>query len=137
MPLVSISEAARLSKKSRKTLYQYIDTGKLSVTTSVTGKKQVDLSELTRVFGDLSVTGNNNEGGKNTHHVTREIVTETSIETRIKIAVLEAEVKLKDQILQEKDARINDLQKTLAMIEYKSKIESIPSDAPRKRWWFF
>lgn len=59
MPLVSISEAARLVGKSRSTLYRvYIDTGKLSVLQdSATGKPVVDVSELIRVFGQLRATG--------------------------------------------------------------------------------
>lgn len=58
MPLVSISEAARLARKSRSTLYKtYIDTGRLSVRKdSATGKPSVDTSELIRVFGEISMT---------------------------------------------------------------------------------
>lgn len=56
--LVSISEAARLVRKSRSTLYKtYIETGKLSVgQDSATGRPVVDTSELMRVFGALYAT---------------------------------------------------------------------------------
>lgn len=58
MALVSISEAARLVRKSRSTLYKtYIETGKLSVgQDSATGRPVVDTSELIRVFGGLYAT---------------------------------------------------------------------------------
>lgn len=58
MALVSISEAARLVRKSRSTLYKtYIETGKLSVgQDSATGRPVVDTSELIRVFGALYAT---------------------------------------------------------------------------------
>lgn len=58
MALVSISEAARLVRKSRSTLYKtYIETGKLSVgQDSATGRPVVDTSELIRVFGAIYTT---------------------------------------------------------------------------------
>lgn len=60
MPLVSISEAARLAGVSRKTVQRYIDSGKLSATSDGTASgtgahplRQVEISELIRVFGEL------------------------------------------------------------------------------------
>jgi len=53
---VSISEAARLVKVSRPTIYKMINTGKLSYTSVVKQGKEVkaiDTSELIRVFGAL------------------------------------------------------------------------------------
>lgn len=54
MAEVTISEAARLSGKSRKTVQRYISSGKLSATVHGT-EKRIDTSELHRVFGDLSM----------------------------------------------------------------------------------
>lgn len=55
MALVSISEAARLTGKARSTLHKYIKQGKLSTTTDQnTGKKNIETSELIRVFGKIS-----------------------------------------------------------------------------------
>lgn len=56
MARVSISEAARLVKVSRPTIYKMINSGKLSYTSVVKhGKsiKIIDTSELIRVFGSL------------------------------------------------------------------------------------
>uniref|UniRef100_UPI0013D77A97 helix-turn-helix domain-containing protein n=1 Tax=Klebsiella pneumoniae TaxID=573 RepID=UPI0013D77A97 len=56
MARVSISEAARLVKVSRPTIYKMINSGKLSYTPVVKhGKntKVVNTSELIRVFGSL------------------------------------------------------------------------------------
>ena len=56
MARVSISEAARLVKVSRPTIYKMINSGKLSYTSVVKhGKaiKVIDTSELIRVFGSL------------------------------------------------------------------------------------
>jgi len=53
MSIVSISEAARLVNKSRKTIYKHIHQGTLSTVTTVTGGKGLDTSELIRVYGIL------------------------------------------------------------------------------------
>src|SRR5712692_3660787 len=57
MPEVNISEASRLSGVSRKTIQRYIAQGKLSATVDGTGgrtDRSIEISELVRVFGDLS-----------------------------------------------------------------------------------
>jgi hypothetical protein len=53
MPIVSISEAARLSGKNRKTVQKYVADGQLSL--SMDGQtKGIEISELIRVFGPLT-----------------------------------------------------------------------------------
>lgn len=53
MALVNLSEAARLTQKSRMTLHRHIKAGKLSVVRDRDGLPQVDTSELIRVYGEL------------------------------------------------------------------------------------
>ncbi|EDU61058.1 MULTISPECIES: helix-turn-helix domain-containing protein [Providencia] len=53
MALVSISEAARLTGKSRRTIQRYVATGKLSMSQSDATGKSIDISELIRVFGAI------------------------------------------------------------------------------------
>jgi hypothetical protein len=55
MAVVSISEASRLVGKTRQTLYNDRDSGKLSWTTMETGKPGIDTSELQRVYGQLKL----------------------------------------------------------------------------------
>lgn len=55
MAVVSISEASRLVGKTRQTLYNDRDSGKLSWTTLETGKPGIDTSELHRVYGQLRI----------------------------------------------------------------------------------
>ncbi len=51
MPIVSISEAARLAGISRSTLYRvYIRSGKISTVENDRGQPGIDTSELARVF---------------------------------------------------------------------------------------
>lgn len=55
MAVVSISEASRLVGRTRQTLYNDRDNGKLSWTTLETGKPGIDTSELQRVYGQLKI----------------------------------------------------------------------------------
>lgn len=50
----SISEAASLAGVTRRTIYRYIKSGKLSASVTGDGKSIIDTSELLRVFGELS-----------------------------------------------------------------------------------
>ena len=53
MALVTITEAARLVRRSRRTLYRDIDKGRLSKTLTHDGATVIDTSELLRVYGML------------------------------------------------------------------------------------
>lgn len=53
MPKVSLSEAARLTGKSRVTIHRHIDKGKLTKEIDGTGSPVVDIAELERVYGTL------------------------------------------------------------------------------------
>jgi len=59
MAIVSISEAARLTGKSVKTLYRHIENGKLSCVESDNNSKSVDTSELQRVYGAIKIKNEN------------------------------------------------------------------------------
>jgi len=61
MSKVSITEASKLVNISRATMYnKYINTGIISVE-SVDGVKQIEISELIRVFGAIQQLGNKND----------------------------------------------------------------------------
>jgi len=51
---VSISEGAKLAGLDRKTLYKHIKTGRLSATKTTNNQRQVETSELERVYGQLA-----------------------------------------------------------------------------------
>jgi len=130
MALVSISEAARLTKKARSTIQAYIKQGKLSKTTdNNTGVVGVDTSELIRVFGELNL----NKISKNTLHQSKVFVHDTTYLNTVEIqqikqenAVLKARLKEKELLLEEKDKR-------LLLLENKQK-EKLPE---KKKWWQF
>ena len=54
MPVVSITEAAKLVKRNRKTVQRYVADGRLSLSQDVAGDKGIDTSELIRVFEKMS-----------------------------------------------------------------------------------
>ena len=74
MAQVSISEAARLTKRSRTTIYRYRDDGKLSFSTDTQGNPAIDTSELMRVFGEISLNRSElSREDEDEHHVTHEL----------------------------------------------------------------
>ena len=116
MSQVSVSEAARLVKLSRSHFYKtYIHTGRISVGRDFLGKPQIDTSELLRVFGKI---GEDSDG----YISTQEEITVGSM----KIQALEQEIAHLKARLQDKDERIDDLKKAMALIEYQK---------PKKRFF--
>jgi hypothetical protein len=50
MPLIGLSEAARLTGKDKATIHRAMKGGRLSFTMNASGDRQIDLAELERVF---------------------------------------------------------------------------------------
>ena len=61
MALVTITEAAKLVRRSRRTLYRDIDKGRLSKTVTHDGATVIDTSELLRVYGALHMEDDRGE----------------------------------------------------------------------------
>ena len=132
MAKVSISEAARLVKVSRPTIYKMINSGKLSYTSVVKhgkGIKVIDTSELIRVFGsldgviddvksDAESTGINSVGLHDLQH---------------RIALLEAENDGLKGAVKARDEHIDSLRQAMQLLEHKYE----PSSPPHSPWWKF
>ncbi len=88
MPIVSISEAARLTKRNRKTIYHYLSTGQLSRSNDGKG---VDTSELIRVFGEISKE-KSNTGQPEKQHDKKEKQQQVTLYTGQNIEVLLAKI---------------------------------------------
>ena len=133
MARVSISEAARLVKVSRPTIYKMINSGKLSYTSVVKhGKsiKVIDTSELIRVFGsldgviddvksDAESTGINSVGLHDLQH---------------RIALLEAENDGLKGAVKARDEHIDSLRQAMQLLEHKHEPSSPPHSPWRKFW---
>lgn len=137
MPLVSISEAARLTGKARSTLHKYIKQGKLSTTTASDNRtKKIDISELLRVFGDINATSSD------TVTNVAKLQQTTSDEDRtlqVKLQFLELEnthLKAENDLLTK---NLEDVRNAMLLIE--SKLPPTPEPQPaqttKKPWQFW
>lgn len=136
MARVSISEAARLVKVSRPTIYKMINSGKLSYTSVVkNGKntKVIDTSELIRVFGSLYGVFDTVK-----HDVKGDAgATEVNIlglhDLQYKIALLEAENDGLKGAVKARDEHIDSLRQAMQLLEHKHE----PSPQIHSPWWQF
>ncbi|OZS71985.1 hypothetical protein CHI95_24250 [Providencia rettgeri] len=137
MAQVSISEAAKLTGKSRRTIQRYVATGKVSLSRSDATGKSIDISELIRVFGDLKkedVTPTiTHEDVTMSHHVTG-----SDDKKKLENELLKKEIEFLKQRLEDKDAHIDSLKNAMLLIESKlptTTQESTPT--PTKKSWQF
>jgi hypothetical protein len=121
MAVVSISEAAKLAGKSRKTIQRYVADGRISMSHNVAGKSGIDTSELARVFGELS------QGAWDMSHATLpqpvpQDVAAKLVELQTENAILRAQIEAKD-------ANLTDLRQSLRLLEHKKE--------DKRHWWSF
>ena len=126
MGLVSIADAAGLVGRDRKTLYRAIVAGRLSATVDANGAKQVDVSELMRVYGPIGVPCHKDATVAVPQDETPDATGSATDATQAKVAVLEAEnaqlrarLDDKDQRLADKDRHIDDLRASIRLLENK------------------
>lgn len=127
MAIVSVSEAARLVGKSRRTIQRDIAAGKLS---KCDNGKKLDTSELLRVYGSLLNAPN--DADKN-EHMTQDVapsIPPNVAEMRIRLAALEAEnAALKDHL--------GSLKQAMLLLEHKEQQASTETTQQRKWWQLF
>lgn len=127
MAVVSLSEAARLTGKSRKTIQRYVAGGKLSLSQAVHGEKAIEISELVRVFGELSHPVPETTSVTESQTVPPPVSSDVAA-LEVRIRQLETEAKAKDALLDAKDRHLASLEQALRLLE-----------GPKrdKRWWQF
>lgn len=122
MSIVSISEAARLTRRARSTIQAYIKAGKISKTTDHhTGNTGIETSELIRVFGyintnnttDTTCSENIEISQKTTAHTT-----DSSINKNLEILQLKSENERLKVVLEAKQETIDTLKSALKLLEY-------------------
>ncbi|GAB3539974.1 hypothetical protein GCM10027343_08290 [Noviherbaspirillum agri] len=161
MALVSITEAAKLVRRNRSTLYRDIERGRLSKTVTPEGETQIETSELLRTYGQLHASDDDEGDGQTRTQVKLAILEERNRSLERALA-LEAELrKVKDQVTNELRARLADkdnviktLESKVLFLEYDKQVESLhaegsgqkpthvdkpgtPEKPPMrwKRWW--
>lgn len=137
MALVSITDAARLTGKSRRTIQRHIATGKLSVSHADATGKSIETSELIRCYGDIKqdfVTPEKDTSQVAMSHRDTLLIDKNESE----IELLKQQVALLQQRLQDKDEHISSLKQAMLLIE--SKLPTNPEPArpvPAKKSWQF
>ena len=131
MAKVSISEAARLTGKSRTTLHRLIKTGELSTCAGVRNSKMIDISELIRVFGDISVPVTEQYSEQASEQ--RVTVPDTANEQMINS--LKQEVEHLRTLVSAQESHIDSLRQSLQLLEHKKDMQQ-PLLPPAK-WWQF
>lgn len=112
MSQLPIATAAKRVGRDRKTLYRLVAQGKLTATTSATGQKQVDTSELIRVFGELKPASDRPDSRATVTTPQRE-----TPDTTAQLALLQAELRHARELLAVRESQIDDLRKTLLLLE--------------------
>ncbi|MDM4530599.1 MULTISPECIES: helix-turn-helix domain-containing protein [Klebsiella] len=136
MARVSISEAARLVKVSRPTIYKMINSGKLSYTSVVKhGKdiKVIDTSELIRVFGSLDGIADTVKYDVKSDVDSTEVNTLGLHDLQHKIALLEAENDGLKGAVKARDEHIDSLRQAMQLLEHKHEASS----QVHSPWWKF
>jgi len=137
MALVSISEAAKLVRRNRSTLYRDIERGRLSKTITPEGETQIETSELLRPHGQLHASDEDDGSGPHRAQVKIAIQEERNRSLERALA-LEAELrKVKDQVTNELRARLSDkdnviktLESKVLFLEYDKQVESLHPEGP-------
>lgn len=161
MALVSITEAARLVRRNRSTLYRDIERGRLSKTVTPEGETQIETSELLRTYGQLHASDDDDNGDGRSRAQVKLAILEERNRSLERALALEAELrKVKDQVtnelrarLADKDSVIKALESKVLFLEYDKQVESLHPEVPRnkpaqaskpgmsekpmlwKRWW--
>ena len=127
MAIVSVSEAARLVGKSRRTIQRDIAAGKLS---KCDNGKKLDTSELIRVYGSLLNAPNDVDKIETTTQDVTPTANPDVAEMRIRLATLEAEnAALKDHL--------GSLKQAMLLLEHKEQQASTETTQQRKWWQLF
>jgi hypothetical protein len=130
MPKINISQAAKITGKTRTTIYKKIKSGELSAALGSDGNRLIDTAELLRVFGDLVTP---DAVSMDVHGIQQETPQVTPLLER-QISLLEAENKrLHEQIeadRREKERLLGLLEKQTLLLTHTQQ-----EPAPKTTFW--
>jgi hypothetical protein len=131
MAKVSISEAARLTGKSRTTLHRLIKTGELSTCSGPRNAKMIDISELLRVFGDISTPVREQRD----EQIYEQRVTAPAAPNEQVVNSLKQEIEHLKTLVSAQESHIDSLKQSLQLLEHKKDVQQpLP---PLAKWWQF
>ena len=131
MAKVSISEAARLTGKSRTTLHRLIKAGELSTCRGERNAKMLDTSELLRVFGAFAPVSVEQRG----EQVSGQRDTVTSDRNEQLIYILKQEIEHLNTLLASRDSHIDSLKQAMLLLENRE--EKRQNTTRSRAWWRF
>ena len=132
---LSIVEAAKHVNKSVPTLYRKIKAGELSATNARDGGKVIDISELIRVFGELSTPHDNNVIRTVLCHENPVDPPNSQGEVPIlKIRIEMLEMQLEEARRERADAKARE-DRLLALLETKLITDQTGREEKPRRWW--
>lgn len=114
MPQLTVRDAALRAGVSRQTMFRYIEQGRISATNNRGGQKQIAVSELLRVFGELqpeTVTETTAETVRDTRRQSPDSLSVTSVQA-LEIERLKGQLELSQERLQMAQERISELKTT-------------------------
>ena len=132
MAKISISEASRLTGKSRTTLHRLIKSGQLSSCSGVRNTKLLDTSELLRVFGTLSSVQPEQLSGQ----VTEQRFTGADVQSEQVNKQLTQEVEHLRALVTAQQSHIDSLKQAMLLLEHKKEIKPVAT-TENSPWWRF
>jgi len=131
MPIVSISEAAELTGKTRRTIQRHVASGKLSRSVASSGRIGVDTSELIRTYGQLTSHDVNTTMSQsvipNVTYKNDKKDTEHLLKLEHELSIVKIELEAERRRVQDKQETIDSLKTALKLLEYRQeKTETIP-----------
>lgn len=137
MTIVSITEAAKLVGKSRRTLQRHLSQGVISRCHTATGEQGIDTAELLRYYGAFVVAPDNKHvtSDKSQHDIGHDAVSHVPIDTesQVKMAELRKENEMLKVLLDEKEKHNEDLRKTVLLLE-NTLTKSTPEPVVKQSW---
>lgn len=130
MAQISISEASRLTGKSRTTLHKLIKAGELSTCRGERNVKLLDTSEILRVFGALSFEQTEQVSLPNFE----QSFTGNSGEHEHVVQQLKQEIEHLRELLSAQSSHIDSLKQAMLLLENKTDATRPPASSP---WWRF
>lgn len=133
MAKISISEASRLTGKSRTTLHRLIKAGELSSCSGVKNTKLLDTSELLRVFGTLSAV----QPEQLLEQVAAQSFTGGGVQLEQVNQQLTNEVEHLKSLVTAQQSHIDSLKQAMLLLEHKKEIQTVATAPDNSAWWRF
>lgn len=129
MTLHSISEAARVAKKSRSTIHRHIKEGKLSKVIGADGRPAIETSELHRVYQDLSHSDSSSTPEMVHHDTPRKTASTSALEAEL--AALRTE---RDYLKDERDRWVSQAERLTLLLTHDGQVPG--RRAEQRVGWF-